>query len=323
MLKYPWWRADGDNGGRYVKKYCVYPDDIPEFVRARSWTSGLVERQQQTLEASLMDLADDITYAIHDLQDFMLAGMLDPTDAQKALEQQLGLMEKGDYVDFGGDGEGSKRARILHEKSAHKIPSPLERAYRQAVNHQEGFADREHYIDALTSTLEYFETDLSEHYAGTLRQDVQIRKAFGDIVGTLVSDVVCRQAPGWKDGPHIHPGAEAWHRILVLKTLGRSLIVDSVHVGVVQRSQRAALVGLLQDLDDWLASSPALKEIPEPLRTYLREDDAELSEHSVLQHKGVRTRRCIADHVSSLTDYKAMQWAAWLRGGSLPVLGDL
>jgi dGTPase len=309
LLKYPWWRSEGE--GKFSKKYGAYPDDVSAFVDARGWTKNVIPLQQQTLEASIMDLADDITYAVHDLQDFMLAGMFDPRDAVKSLEQQLALMEKTDYVDFNGEDLSEVRRRLLHEKHTGKIPSPLEDAYRKASEHQRGVADRQSYKDALGWALEYFMTDLHEHYTGALRRDVQIRKAFSEIVGSLLSDVTCSRETLWPGGPYINPSRDSWHRIQILKTLGRSLIVNSVHVGVVQRSQQAALVSLLTDLNAWLLTSPPLIE------------DGELGEHSVVRHRGVRTRRCITDHVCSLTDFKAMQWAEWLRGGSLPVLGDL
>jgi dGTPase len=78
-LKYPWFceRDSGDNRTRKrSKKYSVYDLDREafEFVKQASGDKSLVD--QQTLEASIMDFADDITYSVHDLEDFYLAGLI-------------------------------------------------------------------------------------------------------------------------------------------------------------------------------------------------------------------------------------------------------
>jgi dGTPase len=78
-LKYPWCR-DRDRAGnlkntKEAQKFSIYDldKDIFEFVRpdAEYRTS-----RKQSLEASVMEFADDITYSVHDLEDFYLAGLI-------------------------------------------------------------------------------------------------------------------------------------------------------------------------------------------------------------------------------------------------------
>lgn len=77
-LKYPWFREryNGDlKSKKRAKKFSIYDLDreIFEFIRPN------IEDQKsgkQTLEASIMEFADDITYSIHDLEDFYLAGLI-------------------------------------------------------------------------------------------------------------------------------------------------------------------------------------------------------------------------------------------------------
>lgn len=78
-LKYPWFchRDSGDTKTRKrAKKYSVYDLDRKsfDFVRRPIETEASIE--QQTLEASIMDFADDVTYSVHDLEDFYLAGLI-------------------------------------------------------------------------------------------------------------------------------------------------------------------------------------------------------------------------------------------------------
>ncbi len=73
LLKYPWRR---DRAGRATqskrwRKYSVYDQDEPAFEFARP-----TDDTRQTIEASLMDFADDLTYSVHDLEDFYLAGLI-------------------------------------------------------------------------------------------------------------------------------------------------------------------------------------------------------------------------------------------------------
>jgi dGTPase len=72
ILKYPWFA--GENPKKESKKYGVYSSEREDFNWARSAFPYL--NKTKTLEAALMDLADDMIYAIHDLEDFYRANIL-------------------------------------------------------------------------------------------------------------------------------------------------------------------------------------------------------------------------------------------------------
>jgi dGTPase len=72
--KYPWTSANPmpDPGGRL--KFGVYPDDEPVFRWMREGAPGRV----RCIEAEVMDLSDDIAYSVHDFEDAIVNGYLDP-----------------------------------------------------------------------------------------------------------------------------------------------------------------------------------------------------------------------------------------------------
>jgi dGTPase len=70
VLKYPWLRDGGEGAGR--KKWGAYASELEVF----EWVRGSSPADRRTLEAELMDWADDVTYAVHDLEDFYRVGLV-------------------------------------------------------------------------------------------------------------------------------------------------------------------------------------------------------------------------------------------------------
>jgi dGTPase len=68
VLKYPWFR--GAISGK-LDKIGAYETERRDFEFARELYPN---SQSKTMEAALMDWGDDITYSIHDLEDFYRAG---------------------------------------------------------------------------------------------------------------------------------------------------------------------------------------------------------------------------------------------------------
>ncbi|MEH2311364.1 MAG: dNTP triphosphohydrolase [Nostoc sp.] len=78
-LKYPWF-CERDNGNtqskKRSKKYSIYDQDRKAFEFVREVSATGLQNYQQSLEASIMDFADDVTYSVHDLEDFYFAGLI-------------------------------------------------------------------------------------------------------------------------------------------------------------------------------------------------------------------------------------------------------
>ena len=81
--KYPWPIAaapvpagrHADGLPRAVRKFGVYADDRPLFDWMRSKAPG----RETCVEAQIMDLADDIAYCVHDVEDGVVAGRIELT----------------------------------------------------------------------------------------------------------------------------------------------------------------------------------------------------------------------------------------------------
>ncbi|HST04271.1 MAG TPA: dNTP triphosphohydrolase [Chloroflexia bacterium] len=69
-LKYPWARAEN---GKKAEKWGYYVSEADDFGFAHKLAA---KGDKQSAEAAIMDWADDVTYAVHDVEDFYRAGLL-------------------------------------------------------------------------------------------------------------------------------------------------------------------------------------------------------------------------------------------------------
>lgn len=110
ILKYPWLRGENP---KKKDKWGAYESEREYFDWAREGAkSGTGEsRFQQSPEAKLMDLADDITYSVHDVEDFYRAGLM-PVDRLRIdpLEQERFFTE-------------------VFERRAGKLPEGMDESY--------------------------------------------------------------------------------------------------------------------------------------------------------------------------------------------------
>jgi len=73
--KYPWSREHGvfdDGGGARSSKFGVYDDDLEVF----NWLRIGAPERQKSMEAQIMDFADDVAYSVHDYEDATVEGFI-------------------------------------------------------------------------------------------------------------------------------------------------------------------------------------------------------------------------------------------------------
>jgi len=78
IMKYPWPSTERPfkrNGVERVDGFGWYEDDSPDAAFAQELIPSTM-RRTPTLEAKVMDWADDVTYGVHDAEDFFRAGLV-------------------------------------------------------------------------------------------------------------------------------------------------------------------------------------------------------------------------------------------------------
>jgi dGTPase len=77
--KYPWRRGSSPSGSA---KFGVYEDDVEAF----EWVREAAPDRRRCVEAQVMDLADDVAYSVHDVEDAVVARRVDPRGLAEAVE---------------------------------------------------------------------------------------------------------------------------------------------------------------------------------------------------------------------------------------------
>jgi dGTPase len=123
ILKYPWERG---TKGLQHRKWGVYGSEVEDFWWCRVDTA--TEPEGCTLEARLMDWADDITYAVHDVEDFFRAGLIplerfakDTRECERFLDKAI---EHAGVT--GAEAETLSQAFLNHELVVIGVPGPYQ-----------------------------------------------------------------------------------------------------------------------------------------------------------------------------------------------------
>jgi dGTPase len=88
LLKYPWKRSPK---GKKKRKWGAYESESEEF----EWARDGLKEDCRTLEAELMDWADDIAYSVHDMEDFFRSGRIPLHLLRSADERERGKLIDG------------------------------------------------------------------------------------------------------------------------------------------------------------------------------------------------------------------------------------
>lgn len=90
-IKYPWPRGQGPNPAS--PKFGAYADDLEVY----AWARQGADEGRQCFEAQVMDLADDIAYSVHDVEDAITGGTLDLSRLADPMERAAALYVVQDW----------------------------------------------------------------------------------------------------------------------------------------------------------------------------------------------------------------------------------
>jgi dGTPase len=233
MLKYPWMRSAEQAKRR--NKWGAYSSDEDTFDEVRRFSNGT----ERSLEAMLMDWADDITYAVHDLDDFARAGLI-PLDQLASDPRELKRFEER-LASEGELGEGDPSVEAL--------------------------------VAALQNALAH--VDLAGAYEGRVAQRVALRSLGSMLITRYIEALTVESGDADTAAVLIDENAEL--EVEALKYLTRLYVVRRPSLAVMQHG-RASLVAQLWDWY-FAATEPKgdVRILPASYRSRLENDDSEVA----------------------------------------------
>jgi dGTPase len=350
LLKYPWTRLSrpdphprhmpvpprgasepDDAPGTGSAKFSCYVTEIDDMREARAAFAGRLEHWQQTVEASVMDTADDIAYAIHDLEDFHRVGILQHTTVSHELTEWLGhAVELAGLPDADLAGSGQLPGRSL------------EQLRRRLHAKDSWIAHDDAFVSAVKKVAANLVTKLLAVPFDRSKQSEQTVAAFsGEWTRRLVEGVVVDPKPTTRSG-HVTLAPEQWHEVQVLKFVHRRFVLQRPDLALHQRGQDRLLTKLVEALDNWLIDRSESARLPHRLRDLfdhalaefrdLRDEDPDAlvvpgarvpSGVEGEQHRERMSRgRAVIDFVASLTDDQAAALLEALSGRTTQLWSD-
>ena len=311
ILKYPWTRRshpsphprymdpaprgaaappDDPDGGSL--KFGAYSTEVDDMMQARAPFAGRVAEWQQTVEASVMDTADDIAYAIHDLEDVHRVGVLQP---------------------------GAVAAELT---AWQRRPEGAIESLRQQLHRKDGWiADDEAFAVAVGKVrAELVDGLLAAPFDGSLEAEAKVAAFSAAWTKRLVDSIQVTDQPAVRSG-HVLLAPEQWHEVQVLKLIQNRFVLTRPDLALHQRGQGRLLASLVEALLAWLTDPDEIERLPSRIRDLVELAEAELPEGTP-DRIGRARGRAVIDYVAALTDSQAVGLMDALSGRSRQLWTD-
>ncbi len=323
MLKYPWTRLDhpdphprlmdppprgatapSDDPESGSVKFGAYRTELDDLRQARAPFAGRIADWQQTVEASVMDTADDIAYAIHDVEDFYRVGVLQ----QGAVAAELMAWQR----------EGASLRAITDAAlttSARRPGAAIERLRRQLHRKDGWIADD----DAFAAAVEHVRGELVEGllalpFDGSIEAEQYVTRFSARWTTRFVDAITVVEQPSVRSG-HVLLGPAQWHEVQVLKFVHHRFVLARPDLALHQRGQARLLGTLVEALLEWLLDPEEESRLPRRLHDLVELAEAELHPRTP-DRIGKARGRAIVDFVAQLTDGQAVAMLDSLSGRS-------
>ncbi|MEV4629591.1 dGTP triphosphohydrolase [Micromonospora sp. NPDC049523] len=323
ILKYPWTRsgypdphprqfdppprgatAPPDEPDSGSAKFGAYSTEVEDLRQARAPFAGRIADWQQTVEASIMDTADDIAYAIHDVEDFHRVGVL----RQGAVAAELLAWQRD------SDRYRSMTDAAL-EHGLRRQGAPIERLRRQLHRKDAWISDDEAFAAAVEHVrLELVDGLLAAPFDGSIEAEQGVSGFSARWTRRLVDAITVVPDPPVRAG-HVLLAPAQWHEVQVLKFVHHQFVLARPDLALHQRGQARLLDTLVQALLDWILDPREEARLPRRLHDLIDLAEAEL--HPRTPGRAGKARgRAIIDFVASLTDSQAVALLDALSGRS-------
>ncbi len=281
ILKYPWLRSDGHEG---AEKWGAYATESASFGFATNYEDHVDRGEDhiapsQSIEAQIMDWCDDITYAVHDLEDFYRAGLT-----------MLGLLQTNSW----------ERERILTYTAESLRDHPR--------------YDREAAQNALHRLIDYFPFEAP--FRGNKVDTARIEKLASELIREFQDGIdVVGSGPEFT----LLPTTESWHKVNILKRMTWYYVIHDPRLATLQEGQARVIRELFEYCVDWIKredENDRAERLPNRLRTIwqlLREDPS--TQTTLGDDEKIRAR-AVADYIACLTEIQAVTLHARVTGAA-------
>ncbi|WP_424008000.1 deoxyguanosinetriphosphate triphosphohydrolase family protein [Haloferax denitrificans] len=259
-LKYPWARADRSPSGKWG--YYKTEKDAFNFVRDNSSQQGTA-----SLEAQIMDYADDVTYAVHDVDDFYRSGLIPLDRLLVEAEQNFKVDEETSNIEECLENSGKKQ----YSEYVRKMLSNLCEEYASDALKQP-FSNKEEQRIAIAQ----FDSKLISDFIEPIDdQPGPITVEINDETATLKRD------------------QDVDRKIKVLKQITQYYVLSNPSLNAQRHGQRRIVREVFNALYEE-SRKPGVSAIPSPYRERLLENVEEASD--------TQNARIVADMVASMTE---------------------
>jgi dGTPase len=287
--KYPWERGEVSD-----TKWCFYPTERDEAAWVRS-TVPAERRHARSFEAQTMEWADDVAYAVHDLEDFYLEGSLplalltQSASARERVAEQL-VERRGRRGKLVGD-----PSEDPDRYTGHELADAFDRLFTEDGGPFEGFRD------------------LSGEFDGSLESRHALRLMRKRLIDRLVHSVRPEDpdAPARRHLNDLHIPRDARLVDDVLRDLLWVFVIEHPRMATYQHGQRRVVAELFEIHAASVHHSRAdlsifPRDLQPDLERLLWAADRADAEVEVL--------RLVADHIGQLTDDAAARLHRRLTG---------
>jgi dGTPase len=337
LLKYPWTRLThprphprhmdpaprgagappGDPAGGSAK-FGVYVTELADMRQAREPFAGRLADWQQTVEASVMDTADDIAYAIHDVEDFHRVGVLQQGSvATELIAWQRSCRELATLP-----GEALADAARRPGRSGERLRRDLHRKDGWISDDEAFAAAVEHVRHELVDGL------LAAPFDGSIEAEQSVARFSARWTRRLIDAIEVRPDPPVRSG-HVLLAPVQWHEVQVLKLIHQYFVLGRPDLALHQRGQARLLTTLVEALHAWLLEPDETARLPRRLHDLVELAEAELrawadrpedlglpAAPGPADLMAMARGRAVIDFVASLTDGQAVALLDALSGRS-------